>query len=283
LLTKQLLFLEESMIHVRTVSYEYKTISSYFDNKLKENYYDNIKNIVIGKELDQKFKYSDAVIKFHRFLLLSFSDYCNGTFTDLYRDYLKIFDLEIEENKRNKLRYIFDANGLSVEEKIVSMVECCLAENNLGIAFFVFILIAILIFRHYKDYIIIPPYLFEHFNKITDAEVKGTFLLGLIERGIKHHQNDLKELIKQKYKESCDLIHSFGVENVWLFGSIQKEEYNDYSDIDLVVKLQDDIGERDAIHKLSEFNNQVFYRKSDIHIYEDFIEYNPKVCMEKII
>jgi len=118
------------MIHVRTVSYEYKTISSYFDNKLKENYYDNIKNIVIGKELDQKFKYSDAVIKFHRFLLLSFSDYCNGTFTDLYRDYLKIFDLEIEENKRNKLRYIFDANGLSVEEKIVSMISEMKEEQN---------------------------------------------------------------------------------------------------------------------------------------------------------
>lgn len=271
------------MIHVRSVEYEYKTISSYFDNKIKEHHYDEIKSIVIGKEHDSKFNYSNAVFRFHRFLLLSFSDYYNGNFSDLYRDYFMIFSSEIEEDRRNELTFVFDGKEMSVERKIVSLVEFCLKENSVEIAFFLFVLIEILLFRHYKDYVILPPYLFDYFNKITNSEVKGAFLLGLIERGVKKHQNDLKDLIKVKYQEFRELICSFGIKNVWLFGSVQKEEYNDYSDIDLVITLQKDAGERDIINKLSEFNQRTFYRKSDIHIYEEFIEYNPHIYLEKVI
>ncbi|MCF0118109.1 MAG: nucleotidyltransferase domain-containing protein [Bacilli bacterium] len=270
------------MINIRNIEYEYKTISSFFDNKIKFHFYDEIKSIIIGKEISKEFKYTNSIRKMHRFLILSFSNYNNTDFELLYKDFNYVCETAIENKKITKLREIFEAGCYKKNKAVILLLEC-INEENMYIAFFEFVLFQIFLYKYYKDYVVIPMFLFDYFFKIKDIEVKSTFLYGIIERGLKKHQTNLKSEIIKIYMEQSEELKKIGIQNIWLFGSVQKEEYNDLSDIDLVIKVDNEESEGHCIEKIRNFNKKWFDRKSDIHIYDDFIEYNPNITIEKLI
>ncbi len=58
------------MVNIRTVEYEYKMISSFFDNLKKPHIYDEIKEVVLGIKKANEVKNGQKILKLHRFLIL---------------------------------------------------------------------------------------------------------------------------------------------------------------------------------------------------------------------
>lgn len=94
---------------------------------------------------------------------------------------------------------------------------------------------------------------------------------------------NLKENIIKTYRENETYFTSNGFKNIWLFGSISKDQYNDFSDIDVVIDCENDKEISEALLLISKFNKKHFDRKSDVHVYEDFVEHNPTIKLLKLI
>lgn len=60
-----------------------------------------------------------------------------------------------------------------------------------------------------------------------------------------HSKSEIVKAIRSAAVDSC-------FKRIWLFGSVQREEHDDSSDIDLVVEYLDDLGSR-IISKLGRF------------------------------
>ncbi len=136
---------------------------------------------------------------------------------------------------------------------------------------------------HFNDYVVIPIYLFDNLDKIKDKQIRVCFLDGLIRNSLKKHNIYLKENIIKTYQENKIYFTSNGIKNIWLFGSISKEQYNDFSDIDMVIDCDNYVEILEAILLISKFNKKHFDKKSDMHVYENFVEHNPTVKLFKLI
>ena len=116
------------MINIRNVEYEYKTISSFFDNKIKIHFYNYTNQILEILELSQleisrEFKYANSVRKMHRFLMLSFSNYNTADFESLYKDFNYACETGIENKKFIRLSEIFKAGSSEKNKAVILLSE----------------------------------------------------------------------------------------------------------------------------------------------------------------
>ena len=58
------------MVNIRTVEYEYKMISSFYDNYKKIHIYDEIKEVVLGIKKADEIINGHKILKMHKFLVL---------------------------------------------------------------------------------------------------------------------------------------------------------------------------------------------------------------------
>lgn len=136
---------------------------------------------------------------------------------------------------------------------------------------------------YYRDYVVIPPYLFEKLNAITPSyEIRDVFYKSLIELGLKYHEENLKDKIKASYGEIEELLKTYGIEELYLFGSIIDETYHDFSDIDIIIKMKENYDLKKAVDFLKKFNKNKFDRKTDIIEYDDFENINKNINKIKV-
>lgn len=78
----------------------------------------------------------------------------------------------------------------------------------------------------------------------------------------------MKEKAINIYQKESKYFFELGIDEIYLLGSVLKNEYTSFSDIDIIVKFKKDIvniNERKLIeHKLKLFNFDKFDQKSDI-------------------
>lgn len=220
--------------------------------------------------------YSAEIRQFHQFMLLAFSNKYN--YEDIIEDYIFVFKEKISANDQELLKKLFnEAHNRSIKD----LVDLCLKQTNNKKAFLIFCIISLKINEKLDDYINIPFDFFDSIQSITNNELIDTYVEYYIDSLRQHHQILLKEFIMEKYKSDVTFFKSIGIKKVFLFGSIANGDYNDYSDIDLVVDISND-KYTDAKHKIVEYNYNNFGRKSDIHIYNSFTIVNRHIKLIRI-
>lgn len=271
------------MVNIRTVEYEYKMISSFFDNYKKIHIYDEIKEVVLGIKKANEVKNGLEILKMHRFLILAIGSTINISIKSI----LNLFSFVFGNKALIRLKYCYGQriNRINLKHYTTcfQLLDLSKNEKELLSSYFLFVLAGILMNYHFNDYVVVPVYLFDNLEKIKDEQIKACFLDGLIRNSLKKHKNDLKEKIFETYQKNALYFISNGIKNVWLFGSISKDQYNDFSDIDIVIDCENNKNVPEALSLISKFNKEHFDRKSDVHFYEDFIEHNPTIKLLKLI
>ena len=271
------------MFNRRTVEYEYKMISSFYDNYIKKHNYLLIKSIVVGYDSSDS-RNHDLIRKFHRFLLNIIINNKKNILKELERCFSFSFGAEIGKTEKKKVSDIVKNKNLSDIQKSLRLLELAILEKNINYAFCFFILSGIFLNLFFKDYVVIPVYLFEKLEGITENyTIRDVYYKSIIELNLKYHETDLKNKIIKCYNDSKDEIKSYGVEELWLFGSIIDGTYHDHSDIDVVLKMKKNTSFIAASNFIQKFNKINFYRESDVLENDDFDNLNKNLEKIKVI
>ena len=100
---------------------------------------------------------------------------------------------------------------------------------------------------------------------------------------LKHHDYDLKERIINEYINKKDEFISYGIDKLWLFGSIIDGTYYDNSDIDVVITMKANTNFLEAFSFIKKFNKMRFDKNSDVLESEDFEMLNKDLKKIRII
>ncbi len=267
------------MVNRRTTEYEYKIISSFYDNYLKQHNYLNIKRIVLGICFSTN-EENKMIKQFHEFLLCMTITSKENILNNLKRCSKFSLDIEMSEETCNMLEKIINEETMDDVQKSLRLLECSMVEKDVRQAYILFILSGMYLNFYYKDYVVIPVYMFTQLEAIVkDYEIRYIFYKSLIEQTLKCHDNNLKEKIIKVYEENKDNFISFGIDKLFLFGSIIDDTYYEHSDIDIVIKMKENGNYYEARKLLIEFNKEHFSMDSDIIESDDFIALNP--CVKK--
>lgn len=266
------------MINRRTIEYEYKMISSFYDNRLKDHRYSNIKRTALGIDVFD----DDCVAmynKMHLFLFIALQKGLKISEKDLLSAYS--FAFGVEGNKTLcEIHWIINEPRYSPIEKSLMLIDLSSEILSVEESFVAFVYAGIFLNVHYKDFVVVPVYICDCLSKVTnDPVIRKTFYEGLVSQTVKKHDDSLLEKVIASYNDNRDFFIKNGINEIYLFGSVVDGTYYDGSDLDLVIKTNED-GFASAARLVSDFNTEKFSRKSDIQEYEGFVHHNPKI--EKI-
>lgn len=147
---------------------------------------------------------------------------------------------------------------------------------NTNEAFFIYIISTLLINENYQNFCILPDFSKENFNKDNLNEY---FLLSYFNKYFEKEKQDLKIDFINFIKKNKLTIKKFGISNLYLFGSILKHTYHDYSDFDIVLKYDtNNISKTNNL--LSNYIENKFKRKTDIHNIKDLKNNNIDIINE---
>ena len=127
------------MINRRTMEYEYKMISSFYDNYIKRHNYLIIKSIVLGCGMQDNNEYQD-IHCYHVFLinmLIMKKDCIASSFEKCYRF---SFDKTIDENICDKVKHILENKDLDDAQKSLRLLELSSNEDDRCLSFSLFVL-----------------------------------------------------------------------------------------------------------------------------------------------
>lgn len=272
------------MISVRSNKYEYKIISSFYDNYIKQHQYDYIKQVVLGLEPNINRPLTQKIKRMQQLFLL-----CDTTGIKDYEILIKHFEyigqIQLTPATKQTIAVSFSIYSTDPIKAILTLLDQAKWVSEWE-SFFCFVLATLFINYFYNEYIVFPVYLIDEIDKVQDPSIRSAFFDGHIQRVCKHPQkvNTLNR-ITTVYAQNKNFFIENGFDGIYLFGSIAKKEDTEYSDIDLVLKLNtdNDADISNAILIVSEFNKKQFGKKSDIHLYDDFVEHNPCIPLYKLI
>lgn len=271
------------MINRRTVEYEYKMISSFYDNYIKKHNYLSIKGVVVGYAQANE-KELEIIHNFHEFLLNLMITKKDNLIKNLNRCFSFSFRNKIKDKTLTKIKEIIETDELDDVKISLRLIELCIVEPDLNTAFALFVISGIYLNSFYKDYVVIPVYIFEKISGITtNYKIRDIFYKSILELGLKKHDEDLKSKVINCYVQAKERFITYGIEELWLFGSIIDGTYHDYSDLDVVIKMKDNSSFLDAANFIRRFNKVNFDRKSDILENEDFENLNKNLDKIKIL
>ena len=271
------------MINRRTVEYEYKMISSFYDNYLKKHNYLSIKSVVVGYAQGNEVEFA-TIHNFHEFLLNLLITKKDNLMKNLNRCFMFSFGNNIEDKTFTKIKELIETDKLDDVKKSLRFIELCMCETDLNTAFALFAISGICLNSFYKDYVVIPVYIFEKISGITaNYIIRDVFYKSVLELSLKKHDEDLKSKIIKSYEQTKEVFTRYGIEELWLFGSIIDGTYYDNSDLDVVVKMKNNSSFLDAAKFIRKFNKSNFDRKSDVLESEDFENLNKNIDKIKIL
>lgn len=248
-------------------SYPCKTISNFYDNFYGYHIYDEIKEITYRKK-----KVSENEIEIY----------------DYFQLFQIIYSLPIESNweeYKTKYQTIFGVRPSSEYDDLVSKIKsdfyggififARMTKKNLKETFLAYLYIQNMVSKHNGYSILLPANLRLECDTILDEEIGRYFLKGWFNMLYKPQKYDLRERIIERYKNNKKNLLLKMVEEIYLFGSIYKNEYHDSSDIDIVIKFKDNVSLEDVVKTKQyylEFNKNNFGRDTDIQDYYDYIQ-----------
>ena len=257
----------------RTIEYEYKMISSFYDNWFKCHRYQEIKRIVIGRFDYRNISEGEFIYKMHQFLLLMSTWSFDEIAMNVEKTFNFIFEREMNYESLLLLKSVLDKHE-SLFEKSFKFIETSIDDKTSEEAFVFFCVAGKLINATFSDYVVLPVNLFEHIKQLStdNNEIRIAFYKGLIASSVKKHETSLKEEIKKIYSESKEIFVETNIQEIYLFGSIVDDTYCDTSDIDLIIKVKAEEDFEESRLFLKEFNKRYFDRRSDIQEYNAFME-----------
>lgn len=271
------------MLNRRSTTYEYKMISSFYDNYVKHHNYLKIKSIVLVNyfKTDEE---TNLIHKFHQFLVLMLIEPRISLIDTLNSNFQFVFKVNLSFDIYNQIKEINNSETLNDIEKSLRFLELSMVTQDQFSSFCLFVLGGIFLNYYYKDYIVIPVYLFDKLGTIThDYEIRDVYYKSVIEQTLKFHDDKLKDKIVGKYLDSRNELVKLGIDELWLFGSIVDGTYHDQSDIDVVIKMKDGYDFYEASNYIRIFNNKHFDKKSDILENDDFDNLNQGLAKIRIL
>lgn len=248
-------------------SYPCKTISNFYDNFYECHIYDEIKAITYRqKELNES----------------------NRDIYDYFQIFQIIYSLPIDsswEMYKIKYRMIIEHDASNeYDEAVFKIVSnfydgvfefARMKKGNLKEAFLVYLFIQnrLSVLTGYS--VLVPANLKQECDAILDLKAGKYFLKGWFYMIYEPRKMDLRDKIIEKYKEDKVHLLSNTVEEVYLFGSVFKNDYHELSDIDIVIKYKNKITLEEIIKTkqlYSEYNKLNFDRKTDIQDFNDYIQ-----------
>lgn len=120
----------------------------------------------------------------------------------------------------------------------------------------------------------LPLNIVETNNTIENKNVRHYFNIGFLTSLLKKDFVNLKKELIEYLTTLVSDLKDKGVKELYLFGSVNDNEYHETSDFDLIVKYKDNID----IDKIIEIEKEIrhllldkFYRKSDIQKFDDYV------------
>lgn len=160
-------------------------------------------------------------------------------------------------------------------DKYKKLLECILMSMNskqVNSSFFWFLMANIMLNKIYGEPCVPPVDLFIRMKSINDEKMQYYFLKAWLDDFYPEPIRDLKEKVINIYQKEPKYFFELGIDEIYLFGSVLKNEYTSFNDIDIIIKFKKEIiniNERKSIeHKLKLFNFDKFNRKSDILWFE---------------
>lgn len=257
-------------------SYPCKTISLFVKFYYNSNYYDRIKLITqrkINPTNDKDKEYQEYFLLFSLF----FSTYIKSEFIQYKKFYKMVYGKDISKKVESLIpvKYYTELELFTWMKKVIKIVKTLKSSE----AFFLYLLICILVNNNYNKSCVLPDFtILKKFN----PDLTEYFLFSYFNQKYMETKKNLKDDFIFYIKNNKDKICKFGIEKMFLFGSVLQNTYHDYSDFDLAVEYNTkNINQTDNL--LYNFIKEKFDRKSDIHDIKYFKEMGISVNMKQII
>lgn len=239
-------------------SFPCKIISSFFDNYYKEHYYDIIKlityrRLIIKSDLEKVIYTLFEMFQFFYSMPLYES-------IDFYNKNMK---------KHNFISVNIDIKIDDIYMTIIELNDLINKEDDIKNKFYYYLMITKLLNIEFEKSIVPPLNLEDKLANITNDSVKCYFIkswLFNLYNGSKY--KPIKEELIKLYTKNKYNLQMLGVENIFIFGSVNQGTDNIYSDIDIIIKLLNDVNKESVLNYIHSFNKNHFNKDTDILDYE---------------
>lgn len=254
-------------------SYIYKTIWSFFVNKLNLDIYKRIKNISFDYINNCFNKYDDNIFFMSSLLQLMSARWRSGKIC-YYFEALKNFkrighlsDSCIKRIRENINNYA-NCQILTINDAY-DFVDKSIKSRNINVSFFYFALSQTILCKIYGGLVIFNCNLFNILFGFKNKKMKRMSFETIADSQFLTKHPHLKKQIITYCLSNKSMLEDIGIKHLWLFGSINDKQYHDNSDIDMIVECNSNCDFEDAFLFLSMMLFKQFKRKSDLHLIND--------------
>jgi len=269
------------MDYTYEASYPCRVISSFYDNFSKIHKYDLIKKIVLREKVPENSE-EEKFLNFFKLFQLFYSI----SYLSIKKEYISFYKFTFNDVPSKQLTsfikdFNFDNNYEWVEKAI-----CNLNDFNINEAYTIFLFCTLNLSIKFGYQCVVPVNMKEVTQNIYDKNIRLYFFISYLVENLKRNEINLKKEFINFINENKEYIQNLGIKNLYLYGSINNNEYHSSSDFDLVICYCDNksFEEIEEIKvKLNKLIGGVFYRRIDITLFEDFISLHNIENTTKII
>ncbi|MGP1414138.1 MAG: nucleotidyltransferase family protein [Bacillales bacterium] len=249
--------------------YPCKVISNFCYIYYKDQKYKTCKQITLRK-ISPKTDEEKEILDFFKYFQLIYSLDLNS----LVAEYKKFFIFVFKRSVSKKLATLIDNFQLKNDFTWINKAldNLLTFSNSEAFVIYNFILINLSFIFGYPCRL--PLNIIETDNTIENQSVRHYFNIGYLTSLLKKDFIDLKKELIEYLESIKDDLKGKGVEELYLFGSINDNEYHDASDIDLIIQYKENINFDEIIGIEKELRNMLlnkFYRKSDIQNFTHYV------------
>lgn len=248
----------------------YKTIWSFFFNKVNKDVYKEIKNISLDYVDAGSTTFGTNVVFMSLLLQNIIAKWRSGTIDYyfsvfvLFKKLGRISSAQVKKIKERLREY--DYGNFSIDSAY-NLINLSIKSKNINISFFYFVLCQTMLCKIYNRLAIFNHDLFDILISIKNKNVKIMVFKTIIKKQFFSVQQDLKKSITTYCLLNKNEFENRGISHLWLFGSINDNQYHDNSDIDMIVDFNEEYVFKDAYMFLSIMLFKQFGRKSDLHLF----------------
>ena len=250
----------------------YKTIWSFFFNKVGKDIYKEIKNISLDYVDTSNYKFGINIVFMSVLLQNIIAKWRSGTI-DYYLSTLTLFkrlghisDAQIRDIKENIRQY--DCGTFSIDSAF-DLIDLSIKNKSINVSFYYFALSQTILCKIFNRLAIFNHDLFKILSSIKNTDIRRIVVRTIINNQLFGVQQDLKEDIILFCLSSKSELENNGVKHLLIFGSINDNQYHDNSDIDMSVDCDEKYDFKN-IKSLLSFNLfKAFKRNSDLHLFSE--------------
>lgn len=253
-----------------TFSYPCKLISSFFDNYYGKHIYKRIKEITSRKKRIAT-KEDRTILRYFEMFSLFQTTYFEGNIKDYSRIYRLVFNKEITSECQIFINYKI-TGPLSVFELLNKYIYQMRSLNN-GESFLLFLITNNEISNYYRHTCMIPQNIYAIMQNIKGDIVRTYFLYSYFNSSFEHERLDLKTSFVDFIHNNEKELRNLGINELYLFGSVDDNSYHDSSDIDIIIKYDDNItfvGIDEITKRMDVLVMNEFKRHVDVQEYYSF-------------